>query len=85
MGTPPALDRSGIGKTEILVRANVPLIAHALGVGYEYDDDTLLICPYRSSLAPEETLDSITSGRRKPEELIRMGTKFQGESSGHYL
>jgi alcohol oxidase len=77
-GTPPVLERSGIGNPEILERARVPLVADVPGVGHEYEDHHLLVYPYKSSLAPEETIDAVVSGRRDPEDLIKNNDKILG-------
>lgn len=77
-GTPPVLERSGVGNPEILQRAGVPLVAELPGVGHEYEDHELLIYPYKSSLSPEETIDAVVSGRRNVEELIKNNDKILG-------
>jgi len=70
-GTPPLLERSGIGHREILERAGVDLVAHVPGVGEGYSDHELLVSSYRSSFTPEETLDALLRGDLDQEELIR--------------
>ena len=88
LGTPPVLERSGIGNPEILGRASDSLIADVPGVGYEYQDHNLLVYPYKSCLTPEETLDVITSGRSNPykkqREIVRRMEIYRGEvPAGH--
>ncbi|KAI0839680.1 alcohol oxidase-like protein [Hypoxylon sp. FL0890] len=55
--------RSGIGNPEILQRAGVDVVASLPGVGENYSDHHLLIYPYRTSLAPDETVDGFVAGR----------------------
>ncbi|KAI1167543.1 GMC oxidoreductase-domain-containing protein [Nemania serpens] len=54
------------------------LVAHIPGVGEGYSDHHLLVYPYRSSLAPEETLDALAGGRLNPEDLLRNNDKILG-------
>ncbi|KAH9903575.1 alcohol oxidase-like protein [Xylariomycetidae sp. FL2044] len=69
-GTPLLLERSGIGNTLILLNAGVTPVADVPGVGQGYQDHQLLICPYKSSLSPEETLDALARQKINPGELI---------------
>lgn len=78
LGTPPVLERSGIGGPEILQRAGIPIVAEIPGVGHEYEDHQLLVYPYKSSLSPEETIDAIAGGRRDVEELLKNNDKILG-------
>lgn len=64
LGTPQILERSGVGNPEILKKLNIPVVSNVPGVGENYQDHHLLLYPYKSSLAPEETLDCILSGRK---------------------
>ncbi|KAI0809956.1 alcohol oxidase-like protein [Xylaria sp. FL0064] len=78
-GTPPLLERSGIGNREVLERAGVTdIVAHIPGVGEGYSDHQIIICPYRSSLAPEETLDALAGGRLDPGELMKSNDRLLG-------
>ena len=77
-GTPPVLERSGLGDRSILERAGVPVIEELPGVGKDYQDHHLLLFPYRTSLAPEETIDGILSGRVDATELIKNNDKILG-------
>ncbi|KAI0022611.1 alcohol oxidase-like protein [Xylariomycetidae sp. FL0641] len=70
-GSPLLLERSGIGSREVLERAKVPLVSDLPGVGNDYQDHQLLLYPYRSGLAPGETLDALANGRLNPEELMK--------------
>ncbi|EUC48625.1 GMC oxidoreductase [Bipolaris oryzae ATCC 44560] len=62
-GTPPVLERSGLGSKDILERAGVPLVEELPGVGKDYQDHHLILYPYKTSLEPHQTLDAILSGR----------------------
>jgi alcohol oxidase len=62
-GTPPVLERSGIGSSEVLERAGVSVIEDLPGVGHDYQDHNLVLYPYKTSLDPGETIDGILSGR----------------------
>ncbi len=63
LGTPPILERSGVGSREILENAGVDLVADVGGVGMEYHDHQLALAAYHSSLGPRETLDALLGGR----------------------
>ncbi|KFA74745.1 hypothetical protein S40288_08838 [Stachybotrys chartarum IBT 40288] len=78
IGTPALLERSGVGKPEVLERAGVQVIANVSGVGHEYNDHAGYGYPYRSSLAPNETLDGLLSGRLDVRELIRSNDPILG-------
>ncbi|KAK3328178.1 alcohol oxidase-like protein [Cercophora scortea] len=69
-GSPGVLERSGVGSREVLERAGIPLVVDLPGVGHDYQDHHLDILPYRTSLGPDETMDSILSGRVSAEEVI---------------
>jgi len=62
-GTPPVLERSGVGSKDILDRAGVPVVEDLPGVGKDYQDHHLVLYPYKTSLDTTQTLDSILSGR----------------------
>lgn len=70
LGTPLLLERSGVGKGDILRKAKVPVIANNPGVGHEYHDHQLVVYGYKSSLAPNDTFDALTQGRLDANELI---------------
>lgn len=70
-GTPPVLERSGLGDKRILERAGVPLVEEIPGVGKDYQDHHLLLYPYKTSLEPEQTLDEILSGRKDVAEMFK--------------
>lgn len=77
-GTPPVLERSGLGDRSILERAGVPVVEKLPGVGKDYQDHQLLLYPYRTSLGPDQTIDGILSGRTDATELIKNNDKILG-------
>lgn len=64
LGTPQILERSGIGRADLLKKLDIPIVADNPGVGENYQDHHLLLYPYRSNLGEGETLDGILSGRK---------------------
>lgn len=77
-GTSTLLERSGLGRPEILKAAGVPLVADIPGVGREYEDHQLLVYGYKSSLTPEETIDAVVTGRLDTGDLIKNNDKILG-------
>ncbi|KAI1383549.1 alcohol oxidase-like protein [Hypoxylon trugodes] len=71
LGSPLVLERSGIGHSEVLKKAGVEIVEDLPGVGQDYQDHQILVYPYRSSLAPEETMDDVIGRRVDPAELIK--------------
>ena len=63
LGTPSVLERSGVGNKNLLEKLDIPVISDLPGVGENYQDHHLLLYPYKTSLKPEDTLDSLLSGR----------------------
>ncbi|KAI1810610.1 GMC oxidoreductase [Poronia punctata] len=70
-GTPLVLERSGIGREDVLSKANIPIIENLPGVGNDYEDHHLILWPYLCSLAPHETMDELFSGRLSWEEAMK--------------
>ncbi|KAH6689698.1 GMC oxidoreductase-domain-containing protein [Plectosphaerella plurivora] len=70
LGTPLILERSGIGAAEVLRDAGVPVVVDLPGVGENFMDHNLVIVPYYSTLATNETYDTILSGEETFEGLI---------------
>ncbi|KAF2819461.1 alcohol oxidase [Ophiobolus disseminans] len=77
-GTPPVLERSGLGDSKILARAGVPVVEELRGVGKDYQDHHLLLYPYKTNLDPDQTIDRILSGRVDAAELIKNNDKVLG-------
>ena len=80
-GTPPVLERSGLGDRKILEHAGVPLVEELPGVGKDYQDHHLILYPYKTSLGPDQTIDAIISGRRDAAEMVRNNDKMLGWNS----
>ncbi|KAI1174757.1 GMC oxidoreductase-domain-containing protein [Nemania sp. FL0916] len=70
LGTPSVLERSGIGRADVLEKAGVPLVEDLPGVGHDYQDHHLILWPYRTALEPHETLDELISGRLSFAEAV---------------
>ncbi|KAI8944501.1 alcohol oxidase-like protein [Xylaria longipes] len=70
LGTPPILERSGVGDPEILKQARIPEVANLPGVGHGYQDHNISIYAYNSNLPPEATTDAIHSGRTDVPSLL---------------
>jgi alcohol oxidase len=64
LGSPQILERSGVGNPKILKALDIDVVADVPGVGENYQDHHLLLYPYKSDLAEEDTLDGILSGRK---------------------
>ncbi|KAH7303949.1 alcohol oxidase-like protein [Stachybotrys elegans] len=77
-GTPPVLERSGVGNPAVLGRAGIPVVVDLPGVGHDYQDHNIVIYAYRTNLKPDETIDGILSGRDDVENLIATGNKLMG-------
>lgn len=77
-GTPPVLERSGLGDKLILERAGVPVVEELPGVGKDYQDHHLLLYPYKTSLKPGQTIDGILGGRVDATELVVNKDKILG-------
>ncbi|KAI8931137.1 hypothetical protein NX059_011491 [Plenodomus lindquistii] len=80
-GTPPVLERSGVGEKKILERAGVPVVEDLPGVGKDYQDHHLLLYPYKTSLSPEDTIDGVLSGRRDVPKMLETKDKMLGWNS----
>ncbi|KAI8650033.1 hypothetical protein NCS56_01455000 [Fusarium sp. Ph1] len=80
-GTPPLLERSGLGDTRILDRAGVPVKVDLPGVGHEYQDHQLILYPYKTNLQPHETIDRVLRHPEKRQELIDSKDKVLGWNS----
>ncbi|KAK3366778.1 hypothetical protein B0T24DRAFT_596679 [Lasiosphaeria ovina] len=70
IASPLILERSGIGKRDILERAGVPLVAELPVVGHDYQDHIMSTTLYSTALEPNVTVDVFASGRQSVEEAI---------------
>ncbi|KAH6981400.1 GMC oxidoreductase-domain-containing protein [Ilyonectria destructans] len=80
-GTPPVLERSGLGDPEILKRAGVPVAVDLPGVGGDYQDHQLILYPYKTSLQPHNTIDLVLRNPGGRQELIDKKDKVLGWNS----
>ena len=78
LGTPSVLERSGLGKGEILNKTGINVIADLPGIGENYQDHHCLLYSYLSSLREEETLDVLLRGRLDVGELIQKKADILG-------
>ena len=76
--SPSILERSGIGSSEILRKAGVPLVHHLPGVGHDYQDHQMSVYTYKSKMRPEGTLESLLDGTRDVEQLLLDDDNFLG-------
>ncbi|KAH7065812.1 GMC oxidoreductase-domain-containing protein [Paraphoma chrysanthemicola] len=81
-GTPPVLERSGVGDSKFLARAGVKVVEELRGVGKDYQDHHLLLYPYRTNLNPDQTIDRILSGRVDAAELVKNNDKEDVDALG---
>lgn len=62
LGTPQILERSGVGNADRLKTLGIPVVSNLPGVGENYQDHNLIGFPYKTTLSPEQTLDSLLGG-----------------------
>lgn len=70
LGSPPILERSGIGGRKLLNKLNIPVVSDLPGVGSSYQDHNVVFYPYKSTCEEDQTLDGIISGRLRFEEAF---------------
>ncbi|KYK60260.1 alcohol dehydrogenase [Drechmeria coniospora] len=78
LGTPSILERSGVGRAELLEKLGIDLVADLPGVGDEYQDHNLVLLPFKTTLEPNETLDGLLSGRLDFAEAAAEGNPILG-------
>jgi alcohol oxidase len=76
LGSPPILERSGVGNAAVLKKAGIDVVEDLEGVGADYQDHHLILYPYHTNLKPEETFDGIWSGRWDAAAMIKSGDKL---------
>ncbi|KAJ7075522.1 alcohol oxidase-like protein [Mycena belliarum] len=79
MGSPLILERSGVGKKEVLERAGIPVVAELPGVGENYQDHTFLVTPY---IADPKTTTLDTLFRGEPEVWARAQEAWEKDGTG---
>ncbi|KAI1871472.1 uncharacterized protein JN550_004466 [Neoarthrinium moseri] len=70
LGTPQILERSGIGGSDILTQAEIPVTADLPGVGNGYQDHHMVLGTYNSTLTPAQSVDSVINGALNTTELL---------------
>ncbi len=80
-GTPPVLERSGVGDKKILDKAGVSVVEDLPGVGKDYQDHHLLLYPYKTNLDPSQTIDDVLSGRADAAKMLETKDKKLGWNS----
>ncbi|KAF7319680.1 Alcohol oxidase [Mycena kentingensis (nom. inval.)] len=79
MGSPLILDRSGIGRRDVLARAGVDVVVELDGVGEGYQDHVAVFTPY---LADPETRTMDPLFRREPEETAAALVQYTESVTG---
>ncbi|KAI0043153.1 GMC oxidoreductase [Auriscalpium vulgare] len=84
-GSPGILERSGIGRADVLERIGVKQLVDLPGVGEHYQDHNLLFVPYAAA-EEAETLDGIAQGNEEfttqaSEEWAKTGKGIMAHSS----
>ncbi|KAI6717188.1 GMC oxidoreductase [Diplocarpon mali] len=69
-GTPVVLERSGIGRADILHEASVPLVADVQGVGQNYQDHNGVFPAYKTFLPGNETNNALVRGGMSLEQAL---------------
>lgn len=78
LGTPPILERSGIGGKAVLEKAGINPIVDLPGVGSNYQDHNLVWWMYRTTLDAIDTQDAFVSGRYLRNEALKKGDPILG-------
>ncbi|KAI1081844.1 alcohol oxidase-like protein [Whalleya microplaca] len=78
LGTPPILERSGVGNPSLLKQVGIPLVADLPGVGHGYQDHHLSMYSYKSGLPPESTTDGVHGGTVDIPTLLANNDKILG-------
>ncbi|KAK8130926.1 GMC oxidoreductase [Apiospora sp. TS-2023a] len=78
LGTPPVLERSGIGSAEVLGRVGIPVVSDVPGVGEGYEDHHSVSVAFQSNLRPDETIDGIATGTMDLTKMMQDGDKMIG-------
>ncbi|KAJ7758182.1 GMC oxidoreductase-domain-containing protein [Mycena maculata] len=79
MGSPLILERSGIGRKDVLDKAGIPVISELPGVGENYQDHPFYVAPYIADPATT-TIDPLF--RREPETLNRLLKQWEKDGTG---
>lgn len=77
-GSASILERSGVGASDVLKKAGVPVAQDLPGVGSNYMDHTIAICAYNTDLGPEDTMDAVA--RADLAELVQQNSPLVGSN-----
>ncbi|KAJ6494576.1 GMC oxidoreductase-domain-containing protein [Mycena sanguinolenta] len=79
MGSPLILERSGVGRKDILERAGIPLVHELPGVGANYQDHSVWVTPY----IVDDSVESMNKlWRGDPETWAKAGEQWEKDGSG---
>ncbi|KAH9837702.1 alcohol oxidase-like protein [Rhodofomes roseus] len=78
-GSPPILERSGIGARHILEPLGIDVVSDLPGVGENYQDHNIVFVPYKAD-DEAETLDGIVNNDK--DEVERWTAQWQMDGSG---
>ncbi|KAJ6611006.1 GMC oxidoreductase-domain-containing protein [Mycena sp. CBHHK59/15] len=79
MGSPLILERSGIGKKDVLEKAGINIVTDLPGVGENYQDHAFVVSPYIADPSTT-TCDSLFRG--EPETWKRLLEQWEKDGSG---
>ncbi|KAJ7690393.1 GMC oxidoreductase-domain-containing protein [Mycena rosella] len=79
MSTPLVLERSGIGKKDVLEKAGIPVIAEVPGVGENFQDHPNSVAPYFAD-PNTPTFDPLFRG--EPETWCKMTEQWEKDGTG---
>ncbi|TQV90573.1 glucose-methanol-choline (gmc) oxidoreductase [Cordyceps javanica] len=78
LNTPLLLERSGVGRAELLRKIGIDVISDLPGVGENYQDHNLITYRYKASLTPETSFDGLLSGREDVAQAMATGSSKMG-------
>lgn len=70
LGSPPILERSGVGNPLYLEKVGVEVLVDLPGVGHDYQDHNLTMAGYETSLPPEKTTNIFWTGKVNTDEAV---------------
>ncbi|KAJ7899374.1 GMC oxidoreductase-domain-containing protein [Mycena leptocephala] len=79
MGSPGILERSGVGRKDVLEKAGVPVVSELSGVGENYQDHPFAVTPY---LADPNTTTFDPIFRGEPETWGKILQQWESDGSG---
>ncbi|KAK6539153.1 hypothetical protein TWF694_009397 [Orbilia ellipsospora] len=70
LGSPCILERSGIGRKDVLSKVGIPIVSEVPGVGENYQDHNLFLNVYTANAEPSDSFDPFLDGRRSFDDEI---------------